>query len=133
MRLAIRVDPTVKLAVVRVAGTVRGPDLLELMGAPTADPAWERGFSIAWDVRALGVLDLVPGDLPPFGEVAAAVRPRMGPGRSAVLARDDGDEVTVRLLGLQGGDHRERELRAFTRVSEAAAWLGVPEDVLERP
>jgi hypothetical protein len=131
MRLTIRVDPTARLAVVRVAGTVRGPDLLALVGAPLADPAWEPGFSIAWDVRGLGVVDLVPADLAPFGEGAVAVRPRMGPGRSAVLARDDRDEVTVRLLDLQRGGHRERELRAFTRVHEAAAWLGVPEDVLE--
>ena len=55
-----------RVAVVRIHGVIRGPELLRLMRAPLEDPAWAPGFSVVWDARAIRVLDLAPEDLPPF-------------------------------------------------------------------
>lgn len=131
MAHAVRLLPAQRLAVVRLAGELDGAGLLGALHGIVADPAWERGFRVAWDARYLRVLDLVPEDMGPFAGVTAEVAERMGPGRSAVLARGLQDEVTVQLLNLRRRGHPGRELRAFLRWQDAVAWLGVPEYALD--
>lgn len=121
------------MAVVRIQGVVRGPDLLTLSTAPLEAPGWKPDFSIVWDIRGLAVLDLVPGDLPQFGQTTEAMQPRLGPGKSAVLVRDLQDDVTVRLLAVRRRSNPDRHLRAFLDSHAAAEWLGVPVAAFDRP
>jgi hypothetical protein len=55
----------------------------------------------------------------------------MGVGRSAVIGRDEQDEIPVKRFTLRHRTNRVRCVRVF-RTGEAASWLGAPPGLLSR-
>lgn len=133
MGYSVRVLPEHRLAVVRLSGYVEGFELIRALDALYRAPGLEPGYRTAWDARRVHVLDLLPLHVASLSEATERVDPRLGVGRTAVLGRGERDEVTLRLLTLRYRRTRQRRVRAFTRVDEAAAWLHVPADALEGP
>jgi hypothetical protein len=128
MGYSVRVLLDLKLAIVHLFGATDGFELRRALAALLRDALWKPAFCTFVDTRELRVLDLLPEDVRGLAEDASRLRERAGPGRSAVLVRDEQDAITVRLLSLRrrGAPARGHEIQAFRSAEDAAAWLGVP-------
>jgi hypothetical protein len=133
MGYSVRVLPEHRLGLVHLDGRVDMDAIIEAFRRVVLDPAWEPGFSTAWDAGRVRVLVFLPEDLPRLAEATGALSARHGAGRTAMLARNKLDEITADVLRMRWGGNPGRELRAFLTTAEAASWLGVPPDVLEPP
>jgi hypothetical protein len=132
MGFSPRVLPEHRLGVVALSGRVDASELIEATRRLLDDPAWEPGFRSVWDVRGARVLVLLPEDLPRLAEAQRAHCDRQGPGRSAILARGRVDEITADVLRMRWAGHPGRQLQGFRDGAEAAAWIGVPAELLDR-
>jgi hypothetical protein len=131
MGYSVRFLPELRLGLVRLVGALNGTGLRLALAALFRDASWRPAFSAFCDMRGLRVLDLLPEDMRGLAQDSARLRKRVGPGRMAVLVRDEQDAMMVKLVVLRGRGDPRRELRAFRMVRDAAAWLGVPVASLE--
>jgi hypothetical protein len=135
-----RVYPEHRLGVLHLSGVVDVDDLLGGAGALYRDPVWRPPYSAVWDFRAVTELALCPEDVERVLVLLRSLRGRIArPGRSAVVAAREVDELVGRLLVCrlqrERGGAPPREARVFCSglrgVAEgAAAWLGVPARLL---
>jgi hypothetical protein len=131
MGFAVRVLPGRRLGVIRLHGRVDGEGIIGAFRRLLLDAEWEPDFRALWDLRRVRTLLLLPEDVLRVAEATQLLQERMGPGRSAALARDEQDVMIVRLLSIRRRGNPERQLQAFVNRQEAATWLGVPVEWLD--
>ena len=130
MGFSVRVLPEHRLAVVRLGDYVEGFGLVRALEALYRTPGFRPGFSTVWDARDIRVLDLLPAHIAMVEAALARIPSRFGTGRTAVVGRGETDDITARLLTLRYRKARRPRVRIATGAADAAAWLGVPPDVL---
>jgi hypothetical protein len=128
---AIRLHPEHRLAVVTFSGVVDEAEAFVATGELALQRAQAPQLDVVWDGRAVERVDAAAE-----ARVAAVGGPLdeyLGEGRSAALLRPGADAETTLLLGGLGWGHPGREVRTFDDAARAAAWLGVPADLLGVP
>lgn len=125
-----RVLPAHALAHVRLDGVVTGGDLSRAVGRLLRDPAWVPGYGVLWDVRGAARLWLEPADVGLAATFPARFGARRGGGRDAVLVGRDAWEDLARLFAVKTRGCPGQETRVFRDAAAAAAWLGVPPELL---
>ncbi len=126
-----RVHPEHRFGLVRFSGEVDGSDLLRAIVALYLDEAWDAHFDVVWDARAVDRPELRPEDGDRVANLAGRFSYLIEGGRTAVLYDGEIDENTVNMLIRLSERKLTREARLFRAGAEAAAWLGVPEAVIE--
>jgi hypothetical protein len=132
MAHTFRLHPEHSLAIVCFDGVVDETEAIAATGEVVLDPEWSPGGAVVWDGRRVR---RTIGTLAPESDagIAAAGGPLdryLGAGRAAALLRPGADPETVLLLGGIGWAHPGREVRTFYDARAAAAWLGVPAEML---
>jgi hypothetical protein len=128
--------PEHQLGVVRLFERVTWDDIERAARALYTDPAWRPPYSTVWDFRGVSALVVLPDDVEQSAALFRWVHTRVSaPGRSAFLARREEDHLIAELLVYLRRKHIEREARVFcctarATTRDAAAWLGVPEELL---
>lgn len=124
-----RVHPEHRLGVVRFSDDVDGSGLLQAMAALYVDEGWSPDFGVAWDGRAIGRLDLRPEDGDRVVKLAGRFPTLFEGGPTAILAGNEPDALAAGALIRRLAQGLVLDARVFREAGEAAAWLGVPEEV----
>ena len=119
-----------RLGILRLIGDAGAGDIIAALARLVGDPRWEPSFDAVWDCRSVEVLGLEPDDLQDIAGLARTVNARRGSGRRAIIVRNDLESDLAHLVNRMAKGP-EREVRSFRLAPEAAAWLGVPAEVLE--
>ena len=127
MPYAVSVDPASRRAIIRVSGTLTGPEIVDACRELFTHRDWRAGFATLWDTNALRGLVLLPEDVTTFSIAAAELTPRRGDGRSAIVTVDPSVHINALLLSLKSKGPHDREFRVFARVEDAEAWLTEPD------
>jgi hypothetical protein len=130
MPYATRVVPEHALAVVQLSETIGAPDIPGAVEAYLTDPAWSPSFVVAWDLRRIEHVDLGPEDVRAIAAYIRGHHERMGTGRRAFIVARALDGDLALLLNRMAGRYGTTEMEVFPAAPAAAAWLGVPADVL---
>lgn len=126
MPLDCRILPANRLALAVARDTVSGPDILEAMHSIFEHQDWRPGFDVLWDGRMIDALVLLPEDIESIITMTATLRNQMGKGKSAVVTSRLPDYGPARLLQVRNETTAVRDIRLFTTMAEAVAWLGIP-------
>lgn len=127
MPLTIRFIEGSPLVLIQLEGPCTGSAVARTIHSITHDSRLPLGASLLWDARRLTSLHISHEDVDAVVAAANALERATGAGRTAVVAVRFEDDVTARLFARVIGSER-REIRVFTTMEEALAWLGF-EDV----
>lgn len=120
-----------KLGFGRLDGIVSGEDVLAAAKDFYHDPAWRPGYGLLWDNRGIKKLAIQPADVPEILRLASELPVYLGDGKAAAVI--DGD---LRMMGehlIQMASLDEDQVRLFTSLENALAWLGVEDAALAEP
>lgn len=126
-----RVHPEHRLGVVRFSGDVNGSGLLQAMAALYVDEGWVPDFGVAWDGRAIAHLDLRPEDGDRVVKLAGRFPALFEGGPTAILVGAEPDARAAEALIRRLAEGLALDARVFREGGAAAAWLGVPRELLE--
>lgn len=113
------IAPEAGLVLARMAGTLTGEGMLEILETVHADPRWESGFDVIWDCSAVEGHVVAPGDVHPL--VIEDVRG--GDGREVLVPnRSLTDEVIAQMLAVFAR-RKGKDVRVCSSLEEALAEL----------
>lgn len=133
MPFVLRLHPEHRLAVVAFSGVVDEAEAFVATGELVLHQPQAAGLDVVWDGRAVERVDTTTAAEARVAAVGGHLDAYLGEGRSAALLRPDADAETALLLGGLGWGHPGREVRTFDDAAGAAAWLGVPPEVIDEP
>lgn len=128
---AVSVSSEARVGVVVLTGYVTGRGAVRAGRDLLTQPGWEPGFDEVWDFLEAREVDFSPEGLNRLVRAALAHRDRIGPNRVAVVTVREVLDVLLQLFGVLTAD-MDRTYQSFRTLGEAAAWLGVDADLLER-
>lgn len=130
MAYTYRIDPEHAFAHVRFSGIVTGADPLQAVPDVFDDPAWTPGATLVWDCRNVAYLDIGLLDIGRMVALGLRLRDRRGPGRDAILVRQDSMEEIARLFAWRTRGRPGQKTRVFRDAAEAEVWLELPAGTL---
>jgi hypothetical protein len=83
---------------------------------------------VVWVARAVAALDLAPEDITAVNEVLIRLRTRLGPGRSAVVARAPDVVTSAHLFKALARHNVAREVELFYELDAAVRWLSLRDE-----
>ena len=122
MPLHVRPDPERHTAAIVAEGVLTGREIARALRALGGPDVPEGCVHALWDLRQVSGLDVTPDD---FAEIVAAQRQleaRTGACRAALVTSDASAEDLTALLRMRRRASL-RELRLFTSLAEAHAWI----------
>lgn len=130
------IDENVGIAVVCVHGRITGMEAADIYRRYLDDPAWIPTYQVFWEIRGITEAVIDQPDVHTLARITREFADRIGPGRTAMLARREIDFLSVdsysHLIARLAMRNPEREVKAFSSIMLAAEWLGLPADDLER-
>lgn len=82
---ALACFPEKRFALAQLRSDVKGESIIEVGRAIAYHPTWQPGFTEVWDMRAAGVIDLVPSDLPQFQALETELKDRLNGTRTLII------------------------------------------------
>ncbi len=135
MPFTTHLEPAQALAVVRFSGRLDAGTILGAMQALYDAGAWQPGFSVLWDYRAVAEVILLPDDLRRIVDFGLANQHRGGPGVDVnLINRRNELHVLVSKVFVAYRRYRAGTLRHphdATDVLAAAELLSMPLSVVE--
>lgn len=122
MPFEVEVFPDRRFGAITFTGAVTPCDMTAALGELCGRKDWMPGFDVLWDLRGIGELIATTEDTEAFLAESERLAPRLGFGRSAVVARR---ELAFSYLYLLQTRMRKvgREQRTFRTLDEALTWL----------
>ncbi len=120
-----RVDPVLRLGMVRATGVVTGTDIASANEALYADPHWREGFDEFWDCGQIQEFIVGPEEMAAIAEMEIDESERIGPGRVALVMTRE----VVQLIGYlyrRLVEEAGRPVEVVGSLEEGARWLGLP-------
>ena len=77
--------PEKRFALAQLRSDIRGENIIEVGRAIAYHPDWQPGFTEVWDMRAAGVIDLVPSDLPKFQTLETELKEQLNGTRTLII------------------------------------------------
>jgi hypothetical protein len=116
------IDPTQRLATIRLSDTVTGDEFIQAVTDMLGDERWQPGFNSMWDGRYVTALNLEPERAREFIKRMGAVRDRRGAGKTAVVVARELDYAMARFFSL-AIKVTARQINVFRTVEDAQRWL----------
>ena len=132
MPYAIKIDPSARIGLVVGSGLVNGAELTDACQKMVQQPEWEPGFDEAWDLTGAREIDITPDELTALVASAHEYAAQIGQSRCVFIHTRDGVQAVLRLFELLTQD-LDRTYHTVRSREEAADWLGLAPEVLERP
>ena len=137
--------PDHRLGIIRLTGSIFGADLTRAIRDLYDDPEWDPAYSSLWDFRGVTMLALLPRDSASISRLFRTFDDRLAaPGRTAVIVSRQIDRLAAKLILRRRERYVRRPAKVFfsfgspepgapdRAVLQAAAWLMVPVEILER-
>lgn len=124
MPFSYRIHAAHRLAVIKLEGALDGAVFLTILDELFTDAAWQPSFDALWDFCEVTELVSDRADVARLVARMRALESRVGPGRTALVAPRDVDDLMANLVFVLART-RQRERQVFHRMAEALAWLGV--------
>jgi hypothetical protein len=120
--ISIHVDPSADVTVFSASGDVTGPSVIEALRA-----AYGNGgtYKMVFDLRYADTIDVLPQQIREFIETAGACAGDRVGGKSAVVTGPLKHEIGALGEEMVRLENAPFEVRAFTEMDSALAWLGV--------
>ncbi len=117
-----QIDESARLGTLKLSGRIAIDDLTQALTELYTHPRWQPDYLSLWDARGITELIISPNDVEAFLIQSAPLRSRIGPGRTAIVAPRDLDNITARLF-MHRTAHPQRERKVFIRMEPALEWL----------
>jgi hypothetical protein len=124
MPFRYHIDPSSQIGVIRLYDVVIGADLYDAVETFFGDDAWQPGFRLIWDARAVSRLVLAPEDADAFSSAIGARADRIGGARTAVVTEGFETYMSGLLLAIRSRKISKREIEMFPTIETALNWLG---------
>jgi len=126
MAFAYRIFPSYKLVVTNASGLVDGPEYLAFYQGLVRDPQCRPGFRELADLRQVSGFDVDMATLKQIAALATEIHGTQGM-RTAVLINSRINEIISRLYQSIAEAGAVEDVRQFTSVALALAWLERPD------
>jgi hypothetical protein len=125
-------NPGNRFGVISFWGAVDGKQVVAQTRKFFASDRWKPGFRVLWDARDITSLDITPDDVRQMKALIDEFRPRIGPGRSAVVTTSEDVATIAHLLAALAPRDPQRPVEVFDDLTDALRWLSVSEEPLAR-